>query len=162
MWFSEKRILEMKSIFKKTFFIGIIIFLLIQFYQPARNVAFEQDLTADFTRVYPVPKNVEVILRTSCYDCHSNNTNYPWYSNIQPVRFFMDSHINEGKEELNFNEWGNYSKRRQNSKLKAISKEIKENEMPLASYTLIHKNAVLSSIQKQEVMNWINSLETNE
>ncbi|HSD06163.1 heme-binding domain-containing protein [Flavobacterium sp.] len=152
----------MKSIFKKTFFIGIIIFLLIQFYHPARNIGFEQDLTADFTRVYPVPKNVEVILRTSCYDCHSNNTNYPWYSNIQPVRFFMDSHINEGKEELNFNEWGNYSKRRQNSKLKAISKEIKENEMPLASYTLIHKNAVLSSIQKQEVMNWINSLETNE
>lgn len=131
---------------------------MMQFYQPARNIALEQDLTADFTKVYNVPKNVEVILRRSCYDCHSNNTDYPWYSNIQPVRFFMESHINEGKEELNFNEYGNYSKRRQNSKLKAISKEIKEDEMPLTSYTLIHKNAILSGRQKQEVITWIEKI----
>ncbi|PKB18483.1 heme-binding domain-containing protein [Flavobacterium sp. 5] len=145
----------MKKIFKKIFFIGLIIFLLIQLYQPARNIALEQDLTANFTKVYNVPKNVEAILRTSCYDCHSNNTNYPWYSNIQPVGIFMKNHINEGKENLNFNEYGNYSQRKQNSKLKAISKQIKLNEMPLASYTLIHKNAILSSSQKQEVMDWI-------
>lgn len=129
--------------------------MLIQLYQPARNIALEQDLTANFTKVYNVPKNVEAILRTSCYDCHSNNTNYPWYSNIQPVGIFMKNHINEGKENLNFNEYGNYSQRKQNSKLKAISKQIKLNEMPLASYTLIHKNAILSSSQKQEVMDWI-------
>ena len=134
---------------------GLIIFLLMQLYQPARNIAFEQDLTANFTKVYNVPKNVEAILRTSCYDCHSNNTDYPWYSNIQPVGIFMKNHINEGKENLNFNEYGNYSKRKQNSKLKAINKQIELNEMPLASYTLIHKNAILSSSQKQEVMNWI-------
>ncbi len=146
---------RMKRIFKKVFIIGLIIFLLMQLYHPARNIALEQDLTADFTKVYNVPRNVETVLRTSCYDCHSNNTNYPWYANIQPVRFFMDNHIDEGKEELNFNEYGIYSKRKQNSKLKAIAKEIKSNDMPLASYTLIHKNAILSSIQKQEVMNWI-------
>lgn len=125
-----------------------------QLYQP-RNIALEQDLTANFTKVYNVPKNVEAILRTSCYDCHSNNTDYPWYFNIQPVGIFMKNHINEGKENLNFNEYGNYSKRKQNSKLKAINKQIELNEMPLASYTLIHKNAMLSSSQKQEVMNWI-------
>ncbi len=126
-----------------------------QFYRPARNITFGQDVTADFIKVYNVPKNIAVILRTSCYDCHSNNTNYPWYSNIQPVGLFMENHINEGKEDLNFNEYGNYSKRRQNSKLEAISKEIKQNEMPLASYTLIHKNAILSNAQKQEVLTWI-------
>lgn len=126
-----------------------------QLYQPARNIALEQDLTADFTKVYDVPKNVEAILRTSCYDCHSNNTNYPWYSNIQPARFFMESHIKEGKEELNFNEFGYYSKRRQNSKLKAIMKEVRSDDMPLTSYTLIHKNAILSNGQKQEILNWI-------
>lgn len=129
---------------------------MMQLYHPARNIGFEQDLTADFTRVYQVPKNVETILRTSCYDCHSNKTDYPWYSNIQPVRFFMDSHIKEGKENLNFNEFGNYSKRRQNSKLESINKQIQENEMPLASYTLIHKNAVLSTSQKELIINWIN------
>jgi hypothetical protein len=147
---------------KKIFFIGIIVFLLLQLYQPARNIAFEQDLTANFTRVYNVPENVEAILRTSCYDCHSNNTNYPWYSNFQPVRFFMESHIKEGKENLNFNEFGNYSKRKQNSKLEAISKQIKSNEMPLSSYTLIHKNAILTANQKRDVLNWITALKKED
>lgn len=149
----------MKIIIKKILFIGLIIFLLIQLYQPARNISFEQDITGNFTKVYNVPKNVEIILRTSCYDCHSNNTYYPWYSYIQPARFFMERHIKEGKEELNFNEFGNYSKRRQNSKLKAISKEIESNEMPLSSYTLIHKNAILTASQKKEVLDWINKIE---
>lgn len=149
----------MKIIIKKILFIGLIIFLLIQLYQPARNISFEQDITGNFTKVYNVPKNVEIILRTSCYDCHSNNTYYPWYSYIQPARFFMERHIKEGKEELNFNEFGNYSKRRQNSKLKAISKEIESNEMPLSSYTLIHKNAILTASQKKKVLDWINKIE---
>ncbi len=133
-----------------------------QLYQPARNESYEQDFTANFTKVYKVPKNVETILRTSCYDCHSNNTNYPLYSYIQPARFFMESHIKEGKENLNFNEWGNYSKRKQNNKLDRITKQIKSNEMPLASYTLIHKNAILTPTQKEEVINWINTLNNDE
>ena len=149
----------MKIIVKKILIISSIIFLLMQFYQPARNIGFEQNKTADFTKVYNVPKNVETILLTSCYDCHSNNTNYPWYSNIQPARFFMESHIKEGKENLNFNEWGNYSFRKQNNKLDRIFKQIKSNEMPLASYTLIHKNAVLDATEKNEVLDWINKIE---
>ena len=149
----------MKRIIKKILFIGLIIFLLMQLYQPARNISFEQDITGNFTKVYNVPKNVEIILRTSCYDCHSNNTYYPWYSYIQPVRFFMESHIKEGKENLNFNEWGNYSDRKQNNKLDRIAKQIESNEMPLSSYTLIHKNAILTASQKKEVLDWINKIE---
>lgn len=133
-----------------------------QLYQPARNIGLEQNITANFTKVYNVPKNVEAILRTSCYDCHSNNTNYPWYSYIQPARFFMESHIKEGKENLNFNEFGMYSKRKQENKLDRIVKQIKSDEMPLASYTLIHKKAILTTIQKKEVIDWINTLENNE
>jgi hypothetical protein len=148
----------MKKIIKKILFIGLIIFLLIQLYQPARNISFEQDITGNFTKVYNVPKNVEIILRTSCYDCHSNNTYYPWYSYIQPVRFFMENHIAAGKENLNFNEWGNYSSRKQNNKLDRITKQIKSNEMPLSSYTMIHKNATLSATQKKEIINWISQL----
>ena len=149
----------MKRIIKKILFIGLIIFLLMQLYQPARNISFEQDITGNFTKVYNVPKNVEIILRTSCYDCHSNNTYYPWYSYIQPVRFFMESHIKEGKENLNFNEWGNYSDRKQNNKLDRIAKQIESNEMPLSSYTLIHKNAILTASQKKEVLDWINKID---
>ena len=148
----------MKKIIKKILFIGLIIFLLMQLYQPARNESFEQDITANFTKVYNVPKNVEAIVRTSCYDCHSNNTNYPWYSNIQPVRFFMEHHIKEAKEDLNFSEWGNYSKRKQENKLDRIVKQIKSDEMPLASYTLIHKNARLTTVQKEEIMDWLSKI----
>jgi len=148
----------MKKIIKKILFIGLIIFLLMQLYQPARNISFEQDITANFTKMYSVPKNVEAILRTSCYDCHSNNTNYPWYSNVQPIRFFMEHHIKEAKENLNFNEFGKYSKRKQENKLDRIVKQIKSDEMPLASYTLIHKNARITPTQKEEVINWISQL----
>lgn len=129
-----------------------------QLYQPARNESFEQDITANFTKVYNVPKNVEAIVRTSCYDCHSNNTNYPWYSNVQPVGFFMEHHIKEAKEDLNFSEWGNYSKRKQENKLDRIVKQIKSDEMPLASYTLIHKNARLTTVQKEEIMDWLSKI----
>ena len=133
-----------------------------QLYQPARNIAYEQDISLDFVSQYNAPKNIEGILRTSCYDCHSNNTNYPWYSSIEPVSWFMANHINEGKKELNFNEFGNYSNRRKSSKLKAILNQIKTNEMPLSSYTIIHKNAVLNENQKEQIINWLNSLEKNE
>lgn len=146
----------MKKIIKKIVIVGFIVFLLMQLYQPARNLNFEQDLTANFTRVYNVPKNVETILRTSCYDCHSDNTNYPWYSYIQPARFFMENHIKDGKKDLNFNGFGNYSKRKQGSKLEAIIKQIESGEMPLASYTLLHKKAIVTPTQKKEVIDWIN------
>ena len=137
----------MKIIIKKILFIGLIIFLLMQLYYPARNIGFEHDINANFSELYNVPKNVEVVLQTSCYDCHSNNTNYPWYSNIQPVRFIMEYHIKKAKENLNFNEWGNYSSRKQNNRLDRIAKQIQSNEMPLTSYTLIHKKAALSATQ---------------
>ena len=145
----------MKKIIKKILVIGFVIFLLMQLYQPARNESYEQELTSNFTKMYDVPKNVETILRTSCYDCHSNNTNYPLYSYIQPARFFMEEHIKDGKKDLNFNEFGRYSKRKQGNKLEAIVKQIKSDEMPLASYTLIHKNAILTPTQKEEIINWI-------
>lgn len=133
-----------------------------QVYQPARNQSYERLNTADFSSIYKVPKNVATILRTSCYDCHSNNTKYPLYSYIQPARLFMESHIKEGKENLNFNEWGNYSNRKQNNKLDRIVKQIKSDAMPLRSYTLIHRNAVLNKNQKELIINWINTQLSNE
>ena len=152
----------MKKRIKKIAWFGLIIFLLMQCYQPARNIGYEQYFSANFTEMYKVPKNIETTLRASCYDCHSDATNYPWYSYFQPVRFFMDGHIDDGKKELNFNEFGNYSTRKQRSKLMAISKQLQSNEMPLSSYTLIHRNAILSTTQKEEIINWINTLDKDE
>jgi hypothetical protein len=146
----------MKISIKRIFVVGFIILLLIQFYQPARNLDYGQVLPSHFVKTYTVPSNVETILRTSCYDCHSNNTEYPWYSYIQPARMFLDSHIKEGKENLNFSTFGNYSPRKQGNKLERIVKQIKSGEMPLSSYTLIHRNAILTTTQKEEIINWIN------
>jgi hypothetical protein len=145
----------MKNLAKKITLIGIFVFLLMQFYQPARNENYEQVTSMSFTKVYHVPKTVETILKTSCYDCHSNNTNYPIYSYLQPTRFFMESHIKEGKENLNFDQWGEYGNHKQNNKLDRIAKQITSGEMPLGSYTLIHRSAILSYRQRQEVIQWI-------
>lgn len=151
----------MKIKFKQIMTIGLIVVLLMQLYQPARNKNYEQVSAITFTKVYNVPKNVSTILRTSCYDCHSNNTNYPWYSYMQPIRFFMESHIQEGKNKLNFDDFGNYSKRKQKSKLDEMAREIEKGKMPLSSYTLVHKNANISKNQKKVLLRWINEIKDN-
>jgi hypothetical protein len=145
----------MKSIIKKIVLSGIAIFLLMQLYQPARNRDYGQVSVVAFSRTFSVPVKVQTILQTSCYDCHSKNSNYPWYSNIQPVRAFMDSHIKEAKENLNFSEFGTYSNRKQQGKLDRMIKQIKSDEMPLASYALIHENAALNKESKAVLLNWI-------
>ncbi len=148
----------MKRIFKKILIIGLFIFLLMQLYQPARNKDDGDVLPSHITKLYHVPDSIQVIFAATCYDCHSNNTKYPWYSYIQPARFMMERHIRNGKKDLNFSEFGNYSKRRQESKFESIIKQVKSGDMPLASYTILHKNSRLTSTQKETVINWIDSI----
>ena len=137
---------------------GVLVF--IQFIRPASNISMK-DYPADISRIYPMEGKIKGILRNSCYDCHSNNTNYPWYSQIQPSGWWLASHIKKGKEELNFNEFGSYSFRRQQSKLKAISNTIKDGTMPISSYTIIHKNARLSKAEQDLILNWIEETKDN-
>lgn len=132
---------------KKILLTIAVLFVAIQFIQPARNKN-GQVLPTDISKIYSLPQNVQVVLKTACYDCHSNNTNYPWYVNIQPVGWIMARHIKQGKEELNFSEFGGYSSRRQANKLKSVENSIKDGDMPLSSYTLIHKNARLLQAEK--------------
>ena len=153
----------MKKNIRRILLIGFVIFLLIQLYQPARNTDSGQVLPSHVTKLYNIPDSVNAILANSCYDCHSNNTRYPWYSYIQPARSFMEWHIRKGKKELNFSEFGNYSRRRQESKLESVSKQVKSGEMPLLSYTLLHKNSKLTPKQKETLIEWIeNVLKSNE
>lgn len=132
----------------------LIVFVVIQFIQPARNKN-GQVLATDISKMYSLPQNVQTTLRTACYDCHSNNTQYPWYVNIQPAGWMLARHIKQGKEELNFSEFGSYSLRRQISKLKSIENSIKDGTMPLTSYTFIHKNAKLSQNDKALIIDWV-------
>ena len=131
----------------------LIVLIGIQFIQPARNEN-GQALPTDISKTVFIPGNVKSLLQTACNDCHSNNTNYPWYANIQPMGWLLANHIKDGKAELNFNEFGSYSQRRQQSKLKSIVSQIKDDEMPLASYTMLHKNAKLTKEQKALIIDW--------
>lgn len=131
--------------------------VVIQFFQTDKNESYTTPET-DFVLVNKVPSEIENQLMQSCYDCHSNNTVYPWYSKIQPAAWFLEDHIKEGKAELNFNEWDNYSDRRKKSKLRSIIKQIENGEMPLDSYTLIHRDAIFSKEEKETVLNYMKTL----
>jgi Haem-binding domain len=140
----------------------ILLFLLaalviIQFLHPGRNKS-EAMQPNNIAGVYPVPGNVKTILDKACADCHSNNTVYPWYSKIQPVDWWLTHHINEGKDELNFDEFATYNLRRQYHKLEEISKTVKEEEMPLNSYTWIHTNSRLTEDEKNMLITWAEAI----
>ncbi|WP_371807823.1 heme-binding domain-containing protein [Lutibacter sp. B1] len=142
---------------KKMLFFFLIVFVGIQLVPTNHNQSSVISKT-EFNNYIVVPKNIQNILKNSCYDCHSNNTNYPWYNKIQPASWFLEKHINEGKKELNFSTFGDYSKRKQKSKLKSIINQIRDDKMPLKSYTLIHRNTKLNELQKKEVIEWFTKL----
>jgi hypothetical protein len=112
----------------------------------------------DFLSVNNPLESISKLLQKSCYDCHSNNTKYPWYNKVQPVAWFLEDHVKEGKAELNFNEWDSLSNRRKKSKLKSIISQIKDDKMPLSSYTIIHGDTKLSKKEKKEITQWLTQL----
>ncbi len=134
---------------------GIIVsvLVLIQFFRSHRNISSGVH-PASIEHQMPIPAGVQALLKSACYDCHSNNTSYPWYVNIQPVAWFMAHHVDEGRSELNFDEFGSYSKRRQVSKLKSITNSLEDGSMPIASYTWMHDEARLSETNKKSIIAW--------
>ncbi|MWW25998.1 heme-binding domain-containing protein [Algibacter lectus] len=145
------------KIVEKIVLILLVAFVGIQFIPTKRNQSDTIPAT-DFILVNKVPNSIKKKLQVSCYDCHSNNTNYPWYNKVQPVAWFLEDHINEGKAELNFSEWDSLSNRRKASKLRSIIKQIESDKMPLESYTVIHKDAEFSEQEKTTIIQWITRL----
>ena len=138
---------------KKIIWVFVALLVVIQFIRPTKNLG-EVYTNDDISHSVNVPDDIKNILEKSCYDCHSNNTNYPWYTNIQPVGWWLNYHVNEGLDELNFSKFNTYKLRRKLKKLEEISKQIKEQEMPLSSYTLIHKNAILTEKEQNLMIQW--------
>ena len=135
----------------------LAIFLLIQLKRPEKNISVTSENTT-FATAYKVPEQVNTVLSNSCYDCHSNNTKYPWYSEVQPMASLMEEHIVDGKEKLNFDELSSYGPRRTKSKFKQIINQIQQNKMPLESYTLMHQSTALSKEEQQLLVDYFNSL----
>jgi exonuclease VII small subunit len=142
----------------KKIMIGLLVALVvIQFIRPAKNIHTEA-MPQDIATVYPMPDSVHHILQVACYDCHSNNTRYPWYTDIQPVAWWLNDHVKEGKQELNFSEFGSFTTKRKVKKLQKIVHEVEDGGMPLDSYTWIHKDAVLSADEKKMLIEWAKGL----
>ena len=99
------------------------------------------------------PENVQAILKTSCFDCHSSHTTFPWYSNIAPVSWFTKDHVKEGREHMNFSTWNSYEDEKKLKYLEKIPKAI-ESKMPMASYLIMHKDAKLSDEDKAALKEW--------
>ena len=143
---------------KKKIIIGLVLFLaIIQLIQPEKNRAtgIAKD---DIRNKYVVSGQVISILEKACYDCHSNNTNYPWYAYIQPVAWYTAHHVNEGKSELNFSDFANYPHKKAHHKLEEVEETVANGEMPNNAYLQMHANAKLTDEEKQILIDWSKSL----
>jgi hypothetical protein len=143
---------------RKRIIVGLAAFLIvIQFIRPARNSS-EQPTPNEIANHYPVPDEVHAILKHSCYDCHSNHTLYPWYANVQPVGWWLQWHIHDAQDELNFSEFGTYSEKRAKHKFEEIGEVLTDGSMPLYSYTLLHRDTKLTAEQSKVVIDWAKGL----
>ncbi len=138
---------------KKIGVVIIFILVLIQFIRPENNVGVA-DTSIDITHSVTVTPEIKSMLEKSCYDCHSNHTEYPWYFNFQPIAGWLAHHVEEGKDELNFSEFNTYKQKRKIHKLKEVIEQVKAGEMPMSSYLIIHKDAVLNEEQKNKLIKW--------
>lgn len=138
----------------------IFIVVMIQFFRIDKKNP-EVNIENDFVAIHNPPEEVSRVLKVACYDCHSNTTEYPWYSNVAPLSWWLKDHIEEGRGELNFSEWGTYNDKRSNHKLEEIIETVEEDEMPLKEYTWTHVDAKLSIEQKKALIQWVQKLKEN-
>jgi len=141
---------------KKFLFYLLLLLLVIQVIRPSKNIS---DKIAE--AAVNTPENIQKILNRSCNDCHSNNTKYEWYHSVAPISFFVSSHVNDGKEHVNFDEWKSYNKDQKKHIIKDLKESIETRKMPLIGYLKFHPEAFLSEEENQELLDWINTLENN-
>jgi hypothetical protein len=124
-----------------------VVLVLIQFVRPEQT---NPPVTGDIA----APPEVAKVLRKSCYDCHSNETTWPWYSKVAPVSWLVTRDVNEGRKELNFSEWQSFADKRKDKKFEEIADEVGEGEMPMAIYLPMHPEAKLSDAEKTLLVEW--------
>jgi hypothetical protein len=141
------------KILKKIGFVLLLILVIAQFFGPDKNDGDIASVEAFVAETNP-PENVLEIMKTSCFDCHSSKTNYPWYNNITPVNYWLNDHIKDGKKHLNFSNWSSYSLKKKEHKMDELYEEVEKGEMPLNSYTWTHSEANLTQDQIDAIVTW--------
>lgn len=134
-----------------------LLLIVLQFFGPDTSVP-EYDASKNFLTIHQPSQEIAAIIQSTCYDCHSYETTYPWYSNIEPVSWWLQNHINEGRDEFNLSLWADYPADRADHKLEEAIELVDAKEMPLPSYTWIHSDARLSDQQRRELSSWFTSL----
>jgi hypothetical protein len=130
-----------------------LVLLAAQILQPEKNNP-PVDTAEEFNTIYNPPAELTSVLKNCCYDCHSNETKYPWYAYFSPVSWYLNNHIREGREELNFSVWGTYQEEDLFKILEHVAEEVKEHKMPLSSYTWLHPEAKLTDTQREMIVRW--------
>ncbi len=141
--------------FRKILLVLAAAFIVLQFFRPEKNLS--NDNTQIMTNKFDVPTDIQEIFKTACNDCHSNQTHYPWYANIQPVAWWLNNHIIDGKRHYNYSKFSGFPLWLQHEKFGDIAEQLEKNEMPLSYYTLIHKDAILTDVQKKRIIDWAKS-----
>lgn len=147
----------MKKVLRIVLIVLIAAFLVAQVFRPNRV-----NPPADPAKALQAPPNVQAILDRSCNDCHSNNTRWPWYTNISPLSWWIADHVKEGRRELNFSEFNGYTERRKGKKLEEICEQVQQGEMPLKNYVPLHPEAKLSDADQQTLCSWTKQLKGRE
>lgn len=142
---------------RKTFVGALILMLVIQTIQPMRNIS-EGLSENDISKTFAISDHVHGIFKEKCYDCHSNNTRYPWYNYIQPIGWWLSAHIYEGKEHFDFSSFKTYSTERAAHKLGDLSEVIKDGTMPLEAYTWLHRDAIITPAERDSINAWLTTL----
>ncbi len=143
----------MRKFFKTLGWLLLIALVVIQFFHPNKNISGGEQPNA-LAKLHAVPDDVNVILKKACKDCHSNNTVYPWYSKIQPVDWWLNDHVVDGKKHFNLDELGARPAWLRYHKLEETIEQVKKSEMPIDSYTWTHKDAILTPEEKAKLTSW--------
>ena len=138
---------------KKILVALMLLFVIAQFFSPKKNQSGLYAIDQFFIET-EAPTEVKKILSQACFDCHSDQTTYPWYNSITPVNYWLNSHVNGGKSHFDVSKWSTYSIKRKAHKLEELIEEVQEGNMPLASYTWTHKEADLSVVQMEALVDW--------
>ena len=141
------------KIVKKVLLVLLIAFVIAQFFGPEKNEGDLASVEAFMAETKP-PENVRIILKETCFDCHSDVTRYPWYNNITPVNFWLAEHVKDGKKHFNLSNWEGNSIKRKDHKFEELVEMVESKEMPLNSYTWTHGEAKLTDNQIKAVIDW--------
>ncbi|WP_242085123.1 heme-binding domain-containing protein [Aestuariivivens sediminis] len=132
---------------------ALILLLLAQFIGPEKNQGDKTSVEPFLAETNP-PENVKLILKESCFDCHSNFTRYPWYNSITPLNYWLAGHIKDGKKHFNMSNWVGNSVKRKDHKFEELIEMVEAKDMPLKSYTWTHSEARLTDAQIKTVIDW--------